>query len=194
MKLHSMLVLILLLCFKVSFAQQHIFNGRGQISFSAGAPLELIRGTSSEMVGSIDLVSGKLLFEVPIASFQFINSLMLERFNDKYMESGRYAKASFKGILLNFSQATAQEVQAEGLLTVHGVTKKRTIKGTLTNNGDHFILQSAFFVSTKDHRIESPKLTNAYMADNISVDMRMILYPADPTLKTVTLNQKGKAK
>ena len=195
MKSLYILLLTLLLCFEVSFAQQQqTYNGNGQVYFSAGAPLDLIKGVSSEIAGSIDLETGKIYFEIPIKSFQFANSLMQERFNDKYMESARYSKATFTGKLLNYTANAKKEVTAQGILTVHGVSKKRTIKGTLVRNGDKLILQSAFIVSTKAHHIESPKLTNAYMAESIDVRLNMLLLPEHPGAGAVTLNQKRRTK
>ncbi|MFD2516169.1 YceI family protein [Pontibacter locisalis] len=192
MKSLYLLLLTLLLCVEVSHAQT--YNGNGQVSFSAGAPLDLIKGTSSEIIGSIDLKSGKLQFEIPVKSFQFPNSLMQERFNDKYMESNRYARATFNGKLLNYTLGKTKEVTAQGVLTIHGVSKRRTIKGTLVEKGNKLILQSAFIVSTKDHHIESPKLTNAYMAESIDVRLEMHLLPTDPAVGAVTLNQKRRTK
>lgn len=191
-----MLLLTFLLCVEVSLAQQQqqTYNGNGQVSFSAGAPLDLIKGVSSEITGSIDLETGKIHFVIPIKSFQFANSLMQERFNDKYMESGRYSKATFTGKLINYALNTRKEVTAQGVLTVHGVSQKRTIKGTLIRNGNKLVLQSAFVVSTKAHHIESPKLTNAYMAENIDVQLNMLLLPEHPGAGAVTLIQKRRTK
>ncbi|WP_439881460.1 YceI family protein [Pontibacter sp. MBLB2868] len=194
MKPLYILLLAFLLCTEVSMAQQDNFQGTGQVTFSAGAPFDLIKGTSSEITGKIDLATGKLYFEIPISTFQFANSMMQERFNDKYMESSRYSKATFTGKLLNLTPDEKQEVTAHGILTVHGVSKKRSIKGVLIKKGNRMILQSAFIVSTKAHHIDPPKLTNAYMADDIDVKLDMLLLPDHPGAGAVSLNQRRRSK
>ena len=188
MKPLFILLLTFLLCWKVSLGQQHIYTGNGQVTFSGAAPLDLIKGTSSEITGSIDLETGKVYFEIPIKSFEFPNSLMHERFNDKYMKSNRHPKAIFKGQLINFSQ-NSKAVTVNGTLLVHGVAKRRSIKGTLVRHGNGFILQSLFVVNTKDHHIDSPKLTNGFMAENINVDLRLQLISDIGPAQVVMLNK-----
>lgn len=184
-----MLLLTYLLCWQVSLGQQNNFTGNGHVTFSAAAPLDLIKGTSTEIKGSINPETGKVYFEIPVKSFQFANSLMQERFNNKYMQTDKHPKASFNGQVTNFSQ-NSKDITAHGTLTIHGVTKRRSIKGTLVRQGNNFILQSMFVVSTKDHHIESPKLTDGYMAENINVNLRMELKQQHPPAQVVTLYQK----
>lgn len=184
-----MLLLTYLLCWQVSLGQQNNFTGNGHVTFSAAAPLDLIKGTSTEIKGSINPETGKVYFEIPVKSFQFANSLMQERFNNKYMQTDKHPKASFNGQVTNFSQ-NSKDITAYGTLTIHGVTKRRSIKGTLVRQGNNFILQSMFVVSTKDHHIESPKLTDGFMAENINVNLRMELKQQQPPAQVVTLYQK----
>lgn len=176
MKPLFMLLLTFSLCWQVSLGQQNSYTGNGQVTFSAGAPLDLIKGTSTEITGSINPATGKVYFEIPVRSFQFANSLMQERFNDKYMQTGKHPKATFTGKVARFSQ-NSKEVTAYGTLTIHGVSKRRSIKGTLVRQGNELILQSLFIVSTKEHHIESPRLTGGFMAEHINVSLRLQLTP-----------------
>ena len=191
MKPLLVLLLTFSLCWQVSLGQQNMYTGNGQVTFSAGAPLDLIKGTSSEIKGSINPETGKVYFEIPVKSFQFANSLMQERFNDKYMQTDRHPKATFNGELTSFSQ-NSKEVTAYGTLTIHGVTKRRSIKGTLVKQGNSFVLQSLFVISTKDHHIDSPQLTSGFMAENIHVNLRLHLTPEYNPARMVTLYQKKK--
>ncbi len=184
-----MLLLTFLLCWQVSMGQQPTYTGIGHVTFSAGAPLDLIKGTSTEVTGSIDPVTGKVYFEIPVKSFQFANSLMQERFNDKYMQTDRHPKAIFTGQVANFSESS-KEVTASGTLTIHGVSKRRSIKGKITRKGSQLILESLFVVSTKEHHIDSPKLTSGFMAENINVNLRLQLTPDQKPAQVVVLNQK----
>ena len=191
MKLLFTLALTYLLCWQVSFGQQNMYTGNGQVTFSAGVPLDLIKGTSHEIKGSMNPETGKVYFEIPVKSFQFANSLMQERFNDKYMQTDRHPKATFSGQVTGISQ-DSKEVTANGTLTIHGVTRRRSIKGKLIRQGDIFILQSLFVVNTKDHNIESPKLISGFMADEVNVNLELQLTPEHNPTRMVTLYQKKK--
>ena len=191
MKLLFTLALTYLLCWQVSFGQQNLYTGNGQVTFSAGAPLELIKGTSQEIKGSINPETGKVYFEIPIKSFQFANSLMQERFNDKYMQADRHPKATFNGRVTEFSH-DSKEVTAYGTLTIHGITRKRSIKGTLTRDGNEFILQTLFTVNTKDHHIESPRLISGLVADEVNVNLRLQLTQEHNTARMISMNQRKK--
>ena len=63
---------------------------------------------------------------MPIKDFKFAKSLMQEHFNEKYMESEKYPKATFQGKLTGYDmkKSGVQDARAQGKLTVHGVTAK----------------------------------------------------------------------
>ncbi|MDX5423050.1 MAG: YceI family protein [Hymenobacteraceae bacterium] len=194
MKTIYLLIMILLGYSHLTLAQQAVYRGTGQISFSATAPLDLIRGTSTEITGFIDMQTGKLSFSVPVSSFQFANSLMQEHFNQKYMESGRFPKATFTGKVKSFQQKSVQEVTAHGTLTIHGVEQRRQVKGTLTQQGDRLYLKASFVVRTGDHNIKSPGLVDDSMAERIDTQLEMLLLPTQNRQGIISLNQKKRVK
>ena len=63
----------------------------------------------------------------------FKKALMQEHFNENYVESHKYPKAKFKGVILNYDQLIEgiNEVEIEGVLTIHGIDKE--FKTTFTN-------------------------------------------------------------
>ncbi|PKV66604.1 YceI family protein [Pontibacter ramchanderi] len=164
-------------------AQTGTYKGIGTIVFEAGAPLSLIKGTSEAANGLIDLETGKFRFDVPINSFQFLNSLMHERFNDKYMQSSRFQKATFVGRITEKGPVSAKgeaKVTAAGILTIHGVAQKRTISGTLVQKGNTWQLVTDFPVKLADHHIQAPRLSSGYGASTMNVSLKMPLEPAEP--------------
>jgi polyisoprenoid-binding protein YceI len=60
----------------------------------------------------------------------FEKALMQEHFNENYVESDKYPKATFKGSILDFDNITTSEkaLDVKGNLTIHGKTKEITIK------------------------------------------------------------------
>lgn len=164
-------------------AQTGTYKGIGTIVFEAGAPFNLIKGTSESANGLIDLETGKFRFDVPITSFQFLNSLMQERFNDKYMQSGRFQKATFVGKITEKGPISAKgeaKVTAAGILTIHGVSKKRTITGTIVQKGNTWQLVTDFPVKLADHHIQAPRLSSGYGASTMNVSLKMPLTPTEP--------------
>jgi hypothetical protein len=199
--MRSLFLLLLCLCCQCysSMAQTNILKGTGSVSFAAEGPLNLIKATSSSAGGSVNTETGKIRFEAPSSSFQFAISLMQERFNDKYMQSSRHPRATFAGELVGVTlplQEITQEVVAKGILTIHGVPQKRTIKGTLTKQGNALLLVADFAVYLEDHAIEAPKLTAGVAAEKINVLVDMLLQPAGNSApqRQITLHAKQSPK
>ena len=80
-----------------SLSAQKYFTRDGMISFTASSPLEKIDATNKGATAVIDAASGALEFAVLIKGFIFEKALMQEHFNENYLESGKYPKATFKG-------------------------------------------------------------------------------------------------
>lgn len=191
-KLLLLMISCCCICFG-SLAQSGIYKGIGTIVFEADAPLSLIKGTSEAAIGTIDLETGKFRFDVPITSFQFMNSLMHERFNDKYMQSHKYQKATFSGEITEKNPAangTETKVAATGTLTIHGVSQKRTIQGLLVQKGNSWQLVSDFTVDLEDHRIQAPKLNSGYGANTMQVSLLMPLKAVQATPQHAALLPK----
>jgi hypothetical protein len=191
----KLLLIVLSLCwlYPEAVAQSGIYKGTGIIIFEAGAPLSLIKGTSEAANGTIDLETGKFRFDVPITSFQFLNSLMHERFNDKYMQSSRFQKATFAGKITEKKPGNSigeTKVTATGTLTIHGVSQKRTITGLLIQKGNAWQLVSDFPIKLADHHIQAPKLSSGYGANTMNVSLQMPLQPVDPVPQQIAAAKK----
>ena len=64
---------------------------------------------------------------------------MEEHFNENYLETEKYPKASFNGNIneeVDLSKDGTYEVTATGKLLIHGIEKERTLTGTITRNGN----------------------------------------------------------
>ncbi|UOQ72349.1 YceI family protein [Hymenobacter cellulosilyticus] len=83
-------------------AQSKYSTQDGMIRFFSGTPLEDIEGRSTQAAGVLDLNTGKVAFSVPMKSFIFKRTLMQEHFNENYVESDKYPKATFVGRIAGF--------------------------------------------------------------------------------------------
>ena len=160
-------------------AQAQVFMGtNGHISFYSKAPLEDIEAHSREMSGAIRANTCELAFSVPINTYQFKKSLMQQHFNDRYMESDKYPKATFTGKINetpDLTQPGTYPVTATGKLTVHGVPQDRTIQGTLVSDGKKLQLTTDFKVKVADHQITIPRVVFQNIAEVVDVKLDMTL-------------------
>lgn len=167
---------LLLFCVILSMAcqAQRFVTRDAQISFLSETPLEDIQAESTASSVIFDMATGQLAFQVPILSFHFPKALMEEHFNENYMESERFPKASFRGVVegLDPSKEGEQLVTANGALEMHGVSQDRSVAGTMVRDGDWWILETQFEVACVDHQIDIPKVVSENIAEIIEVTVR----------------------
>ncbi len=164
MKKISVLIFINLLGV-VAFSQELYITRNGQISFFSKTPLENIEGKNNEVTSMLDTGKGDIVFAVLIKSFHFEKALMEEHFNENYMESGKYPKATFQGKIKNlstidFARDGTYEATVEGDLTIHNVKHRQTAIGTITVAKGKLLAVSSFKVLVTDYDIEIPSIVS----------------------------------
>ena len=146
---------------------------KGSIQFTSDAPLEVIDAKSSELKGLIDTEQNSFAFSVDMQTFQGFNSpLQKEHFNENYLETKLYRKASFSGKIIEAVDLTKDgtySVRAKGKLDVHGVSNERIIKSEVTVKGGKFRVKSSFTVLLNEHDIAIPKVVYQKIAEEIKV-------------------------
>lgn len=146
-----------------------------ELTLFSEAPMENIEAVSKSAYGVINTDNGEIQFGVSIRSFRFRKSLMQEHFNENYMESDKYPSAKFKGKLntpIDVSKDGEYKVTATGDLEVHGVTKKRSISGTVKVSNGRLEINSVFTVKCQDHNIKIPALVFKNIAETIRITLR----------------------
>lgn len=148
------------------------------ILFYSDAPLEDISATNTKASSILNVQNNDIVFSVNIRDFKFEKKLMQEHFNEKYLESEKFPRATFSGKLLNFeaSQPAIQTVKAKGKLTIHGVTKDVEITGT-AQAGEKIILKSKFMVMLADYKIKIPQLVWKNIAEQVEVTVEFTYKP-----------------
>ena len=155
--------------YTTSFSQEKVYSTRsGVISFFSSTPAEKIEAINSQVTCKMSDKSGQIAFILLIKGFTFENALMQEHFNENYMESSKFSKADFKGIIkniaeVNFSKDGIYKVTVDGNLTIHGVTNKVTTLGTITIASSKVIATAAFNIKVKDYGI-----TGKYIGEKIA--------------------------
>lgn len=169
--------LSLLLLPALTFAQERYATRTGEVTFFSETPMENIDAVNHKATSVIDLTTGQVQVSMLIKAFEFEKALMQEHFNENYMESGTFPKGEFKGKFTGFSAENAKkpgkyDVVLEGDLTMHGVTKKRTLNATIEVDANGTLKTACdFVVKPADHGIKIPGGVN--VAEEIKVKARM---------------------
>ncbi len=159
-----------------SFGQaQDVFSTKkGNISFFSSTPLEDIEAKSGNGVSVLTLSKKDILFTVQIKSFVFDKELMQEHFNENYMESDKYPSATFKGKInedVDLTKDGEYKVTVTGKLTMHGVSKDRTIPGVIKVSNGTINVNTKFTVACKEHNIEIPTVVAQKIAESVEVTL-----------------------
>jgi polyisoprenoid-binding protein YceI len=170
-------------------AQSKYSTRNGLITFFSGTPIEDIEARSTQTAGVMDLNTGQVAFSVTMKSFLFKRTLMQEHFNENYVESDRFPKATFSGVVVNFQpillqQVGAQSVQVDGEMTIHGVKRKIRVPGTLELKDNQLLIRSKFSVAPADYNIEIPALVRENIAKSVEVTVTLTCAPTAPLQAT----------
>jgi polyisoprenoid-binding protein YceI len=163
------LLITLTLLMTMSLSAQKYFTKTGEISFHSDAPMEKIEAVNTKATSVIDTESGAMQWSVLIKAFAFEKALMEEHFNENYMESSKFPKATFKGQIdnlaeIDFTKPGEYMVDVTGMLDIHGVSKEVKTKGLFKVTESGIEGNCSFTVLLADYGIEIP----AVVADNIS--------------------------
>jgi polyisoprenoid-binding protein YceI len=171
----SVIVLIagMLLLTQVINAQNKFYTKNARVHFFSKAPLEDIEAKSKTAVCLLDSEANTIQFSILIKSFEFENELMQEHFNDDYLESHKFPKAEFKGVIvnngINLKKSGIYPVIVKGRMTIHGETNEMEAKGTIAVNGDNLLINSSFPITLADYKIKIPSLVKDKIAKTLTI-------------------------
>ena len=173
---------LLLLVVVVTHGQGKYFTKSGKISFYSSAPMEDIEAHNKTATSVIDTETGRMEFAVLMKAFQFRKALMEQHFNEKFVESHKYPKATFTGNITNtgevdFTKDGTYPVNVKGNLTIHGVTKAIEAPGTITVKNGEISGTSSFMVAPEDYNIVIPAIVRNNIAKQVKVTIDMVYEP-----------------
>lgn len=170
------LSLILVFCFSV--LSQRYRASESMIRFFSDAPLEDIEAISEKASSIIDLESGQIVIAIPIRSFDFEKELMEEHFNENYLESDKYPRATFRGKITNWNgQKGKNPASAEGELEIHGVKQPVNLKGSILYEGDRLEISTIFTIKLEDYDVDIPKAVFYKIAEEVEVTANLKYAP-----------------
>lgn len=165
-------------------AQTKYITQNGHINFFSSAPIEDITADNNAVGSIIDPATGEVVFTLSMTGFEFEKKLMQQHFNENYVESDKFPKSTFKGLItnndkVNYSQPGTYSVNVKGDLTIHGVTKTIQTPGTIEVTGDGLKASSKFIVKPADFDIKIPGIMRNKIAEEIQVTVDMEYAPME---------------
>ena len=147
-------------------AQQYLTR-EARLDFDAGSPLEDIEAFTESGSAVYDANTDKIGVQVLMTSFQFKRALMQEHFNENYVESEKFPKASFKGLY--------SEGNVSGGLTIHGVTKEIKVPARLNQENGNFVLVTSFDINLADYDVKIPSAVANKISKKASIQVHATL-------------------
>lgn len=169
-------LLIFCLAFLVTAAgQEKYITKTGEITFEASVPsFEEVKAKNTNVSAVLDANTGKIAALALIKGFRFKVALMEEHFNENYIESSKYPKASFKGTIQDFDVSKASgknEYLIKGIFNLHGVDKTMDVPAIITANGKVVMLTAHFVLKPEDFKIKIPSIVSNKIAENVNISV-----------------------
>jgi polyisoprenoid-binding protein YceI len=179
MKKFTLLALLLVL-YPIN-AQNKFTSSKCTIYFEASVPLfEAVEAKNNDVDCTLIADKSEITFTAVIKKFQFKRNLMKKHFNTNYMESHRYSKATFKGIIEKFDlKAVTEEEKVfliKGKITIHGQSRMITVHAKIKKTGNGIQLNSNFILNTDDFNIVIPNVVIAKISKTVNTQIECVLY------------------
>lgn len=181
--MRKIIALILFLLLQSSLIGQNTyFTKTGHIYFISKTEAIDIDANNYQVASFFDIETGKVQAAVLIKSFEFTLATAKEHFNESYMESDKYPKASFKGTIVNiedidFEKEKTFKFKTKGAITIRGITKTLEFPVEIIVQNKNIIVHSEFNLSIDDFNIKVPKVVDHRVAKSILVRVNMKYTP-----------------
>jgi hypothetical protein len=175
--------LLFLICFFTSSnwaLSQKYMTKTGYAYFISKTDAIDIDANNRQVAAIANKENGEIVVIVPIKSFEFTLATADTHFNDTYMESDLYPKATFKGIVsklkeIDLSVDGEYPAIAEGVLSIHGKSNDIKKEGKLIVKKGTISIQCNFDVLLTDYDIKVPNAVKNRVAEKVDIKLDLIL-------------------
>jgi polyisoprenoid-binding protein YceI len=159
-------------------AQGKYMTNEGFISFYSHTVIEDITADNNEVASVLDAATGEVAIIVTMTDFQFEKKLMQEHFNENYVESHKYPKAIFRGMIeendaVDYTRKGKTPVMVSGELTLHGVTQQVRVEGSLEVTDEGLIARTLFKLNPEDYEIKIPRVVRKNIAEEMELTVEL---------------------
>ena len=167
---YTFTLIICALITNITLSQDRYITKQGTISFFSHSIIEDIEAENNQILSIVDLENGAIAISTLMKSFMFEKSLMQEHFNENYIESDEFPKATFSGKITNIEDLINKEkVSIEGNLTIHGISNEIKLVANIEIEGENVSLNGVFSVLVSDYDIKIPSVVRNNIAKTIEI-------------------------
>ena len=179
--MYKIITLLILLITITGFKSKpsKVITRQGQVSFFSYTTAENIEAKNNQVLSIVDFENNKIAISMLMNAFVFKKSLMHEHFNESYIESDLYPKATFEGKIIDFdpNYEGIQTRIIKGQLTIRNITKNIDIKTKISKVKGVFLITGDFKITVKDFDIKIPPIVTPNIAKIISTEFRFEYQP-----------------
>lgn len=176
MRHRIIIILFLAVCFSKEGIGQNYMTKTGFVGFYSTTPLEDIKGENNQVYAILDPATHHIAFALLLKGFIFPKELMQEHFNENYVESDKYPKATFSGACsgdMDLSKEGIYQVVVKGTLSLHGVTQPVETTAQLEVKNGQILGTSSFRLKPEDFQIQIPGVVRDKIAKEINVRVQI---------------------
>jgi hypothetical protein len=171
----AMAAMLLVLMSPVVHGQIYLTRS-GFAGFYSRTPLEDIKAENNQVFAAIDPIKKTIALTLLLKGFIFTKQLMQDHFNENYVESDKYPKASFSGTFSGdvfLERDGIYKVPVKGNLALHNVSRPIETSATLEVKGGRILGQAEFRVKPEDFNITIPSIVRDKIAQEMNVEIRI---------------------
>ncbi|MDX2430694.1 MAG: YceI family protein [Bacteroides sp.] len=174
MKRGTLTAMLILAIGGSAIGQAKYLSNEGNIIFFSHTALEDITAENMEVASVLDSETGEVVVLVQMTAFEFEKKKMQEHFNENYVESETFPKATFRGKILNnadvdYATKGRYDIQLEGEMSIHGVAKQVSARGSLEVITGGLIARTKFLLNPEDYNIKIPKVVRKNISENMEI-------------------------
>ncbi|HEX3073870.1 MAG TPA: YceI family protein [Ignavibacteriales bacterium] len=155
---------------------------KNSVKFISDAPIEDFEGVTDNIDGYLiyegeDVANGSsLYFETDLRTIDTGIGLRNRHMRENYLETDKYPMAQYKGKITKAVKKPngEYEVETDGEMTIHGVTRNMKSKGTIINQGDGLKIRTNFPIKLSDYKIDIPQVM--FMKINEEMKLELIFH------------------
>lgn len=161
------------------YTQKRYTVEKSEVTFFSDGVIEDIQANNQTVTSIFDGGRGDIAFLIRIRDFQFEKKLMQVHFNEKFLDSEKFPKSTFIGVVSGFNpdKSGLQQVVAVGKLFMHGVTREIKVPGTIELKDSKLHLKASFMVKLLDYNITIPQIVWQNIAEDVEVKLDFIYRP-----------------
>jgi hypothetical protein len=160
----------------IAIAQEKIITKTGTVNFEASVPsFEEVKAKNNSVSCVLNTKTGHIASLAMAKGFRFKVALMEEHFNENYIESEKFPKIIFKGIIQDFKfedlNTTEKTYKINGTMELHGKTKEIIVTAKIKKTDNITSIISKFSVNVSDFDIEIPSVVSKKLSKKVEINL-----------------------